>query len=219
MSELPSRPVIYVDHRERLGGLIAKLHELVPVEVRPQWLPYGDLVVNDITIERKTTGDFVRSLRDGRLFRQVSALLAFSRRRLLLLEGISFPFDAKATESAVQGALLKIEAGMQVPVVQTQSVTDSALLISRLVQQELNAAKRNIKQQRERAAAKAIPRPQEKVLRSMRVTPGECAAILESFQTLRQIFNAPLEELRTVPGVSIDAAERLYRFATEVPTM
>lgn len=216
MNELVTRPVIYVDHRERLGGLIAKLHELVPVEVRPQWLPYGDLILNDILIERKTTRDFAQSLRDGRLFRQVSALLAFSRRRLLLLEGISFPFDAKASEQAVQGALLKIEIGMQVPIVQTQSVTDSALLISRLVQQELSAAQRSAKDHRENGQ-RIPPRPQEKVLRSMRVTASECSAMLESFKTLRGIFNAPLDELRTIPGVSAEAAERLYRFATELP--
>ena len=65
---------IYVDEREKNSGVPEILRGL-GVTVIYRKLDVGDYVVSDRTaIERKSAGDFIRSIIDGRLFDQCRRL-------------------------------------------------------------------------------------------------------------------------------------------------
>ena len=65
---------IRIDYREKDSGLIDLL-KAMDLSVEIGRLSYGDYIINEaITIERKTARDFLISIIDGRLFRQLSCL-------------------------------------------------------------------------------------------------------------------------------------------------
>ncbi len=78
---------ITADYREKTSGLIDLL-KYRGVLVETTKVPYGDYIINnDITIERKTAKDFLISIIDGRLFKQLSNLKKYCSNPILLIEG------------------------------------------------------------------------------------------------------------------------------------
>lgn len=210
------KPTIYVDARERPSGLSDLIRERGDIEVIDRWLPYGDLLISDILIERKTTADFVSSLNDGRLFRQLSALLAFSARRLLIVEGLGFPSAKGVSNHSIEGALIKIEIGMQVPIFNTATIAETAQLITRIVAQESRTMVRMANDRSKRRKKEVCA--QARALRAVPdLNPATSRLLLQHFRTLRNIFNASAEELVKVGGLSEERAQTVFRFATEPP--
>jgi ERCC4-type nuclease len=58
-----------VDHREQNSGVLRALDTMKNVDVRVEYLPLGDYLVDDILLfERKTLTDLTISIKDARLF-------------------------------------------------------------------------------------------------------------------------------------------------------
>ena len=82
---------IIIDHRENADKLIKLLQDKFYFEVDVRQLKYGDYFVEpDITLERKSTRDFLLSIIDGRLFKQAYRLAEYTERPIILIEGRSF---------------------------------------------------------------------------------------------------------------------------------
>ena len=68
----PRRLRIICDDRERGSEVIAELRKLPCTDVVICRMQVGDYLIDGrVLVERKTVHDFVVSLKDGRLFRQV----------------------------------------------------------------------------------------------------------------------------------------------------
>ena len=72
--------MILIDSREDsiLSGAIIKLCENQKVEYKKQWLEIGDYVMSankTVAVEAKSSGDFLASVRNGRVFNQASNML------------------------------------------------------------------------------------------------------------------------------------------------
>ena len=81
--------VIEIDHRERNAGIIEILRAKDGFVVEEKNLSVGDYFVNRrVTVERKTTRDFVVSIIDGRLFSQASRLKRRTEAPLMVVEGV-----------------------------------------------------------------------------------------------------------------------------------
>ncbi len=112
---------VTADYRERPSGIIDLMIQ-AGIDVTIDKMTYGDYIVNDrVTIERKTATDFLLSLIDGRLFKQVGHLRNNTSRPLLLIEGNPFRTDLNVSRSAIQGALLNIQTIFYVPIVYSRS--------------------------------------------------------------------------------------------------
>ena len=82
----PLAPTITIDSNERGARYTTLLEsdDLFVVEFRR--LDVGDIEVGDLIIERKTEDDFIASMKNGRLFRQLILMKRLYRRRALLIE-------------------------------------------------------------------------------------------------------------------------------------
>lgn len=72
--------VIIADHREEQSGIPTILAYDALFDVRKAQLSCGDYLVFDLVIERKTARDFLDSLHDGRLFKQLFYMKRLYRR-------------------------------------------------------------------------------------------------------------------------------------------
>ncbi len=125
---------IIVDNREAASNLPALLKEH-GLNVRFYQLAVGDYILSDeIAIERKTVNDFISSIFDGRLFRQVEDLTSSYRQPILLVEGdITIIPSIVSNIKVYYGALASLTINFPIKLVFVPSLNESAIFIERLV--------------------------------------------------------------------------------------
>jgi ERCC4-type nuclease len=101
-------------------------------------LPCGDIILDDIIVERKEPSDLLNSIKDGRLFNQCSEMRAGWEWAYLLITGqMTWGFDGKITGTgwnfrSIEGALLQCQE-LGVGVVHAQDSSDLATSLAWLV--------------------------------------------------------------------------------------
>jgi len=195
---LDEKPEIIADHREKNSLVIAELESL-GIRVEMKNLPVADFIVNNTAIERKTVSDFISSMINKRLFRQLEELQQYND-RLLLIEGMEnqelYPEQGGINPNAIRGFLLSISLKFKVPIIQTKNYEDTARFISVLARKQeteigINAKKkaRNKKEQLQ-FILEGFPG----------IGPKTAKKLLKKYKTLKNIINTDIEELKKEIG-------------------
>ena len=204
---------IAVDDRERNAGVAEALANRRNVRVTIRRLKLGDYRVDDsLIVERKTLADFALSVRDGRLFLQVSRLVQPRRERsCLILEGTTKRYPRLSIPRAsFQGALVTVTVVFGLPVLRSRDAEETAQMI-------LYAAGQL---QRRRARpprgcgfkTTSLRRHQLHLLQAVPEIGGwKAKLLLDAFESPARIAKASVVELRTVDGIGKIAATMIYR--------
>ena len=123
---------IIVDYREK-NSLVASYLINLGFDVEFKELKIGDYVVKDTIIERKTISDFISSMINGRLLKQLEELKQFEN-KLLIIEGISkqeiyTDENSGVNANAIRGFLLSILLKHKIPIIFTKDSEDTAKFI------------------------------------------------------------------------------------------
>lgn len=201
---------IAIDYREK-NCLIATELISMGFEVEFKELKVADYIVKDVAIERKTINDFISSMINRRLIKQLEELQQY-RNRLLIIEGIDeqeLYTDSKEwtgmNPNAIRGFLLSILLKYKVPIIFTKNYKDSAKFIAILSKKQekeisLNITKKTLnKKERLQFILEGFPG----------IGPKTSKKLLKKFKTLRNIFNASEEELREVIGKKAESFKKL----------
>lgn len=116
---------VFVDFRENRSQVPKFLTEL-GVEFEMANLPVDYQVGGDCVVERKTITDFITSVGDGRLFRQVIKLANNYSSPLLLLEGGGLYQNCRVPANVIRGVVLWIAVRQKVPLLRTFNEYDTA---------------------------------------------------------------------------------------------
>lgn len=200
--------VVLVDHRERPGKLCPEL-ERRSLELSFAQLPLGDYALAGHLIERKTAADFLSSVRDGRLWRQLKRLWAHPGARLFILEGDPFERLGGFSPNAIRGAILSIVLYWEIPLIWTRSAPDTAEFFAVLARRDYAGSRKKNPQsspwQQRRSA-------QMKVLTSLPgIGPVTAWKLLKRFGSLKAVFEASPEELAGVEGMGSLKADLLLK--------
>ena len=207
---------LQVDHREFPSGVARELAQR-GVTVTPTQLPVGDYLIDGrVGVERKTGADFVGSMLDGSLFRQVKALKQQFRRPLLILEGDDLYTARRVEPKAIRGALAAITGDFGVPILPSANTAETADLLIAL----LERSRREPGPAQLRPAAGELS-PEEQQRHILEGLPGVSAVLaqrlLHHFRSVAVIFAADAEALRAVEGIGAlkaaairDAIERKW---------
>ncbi len=192
----------------------------------------GDYLIGNIAIERKTIGDFLGSLAQGRLFEQLQRLKSCYPVSFLLVE--AFDLTHFQNPKAIYGALLHIMLEMNIKIIFTQSKEQTAdvllLLAGRKMAGRKNTAAENTEKtiqasavhtNREKDAHAEVMRRkkqmqfhrrQREALESIPLVGKQKAKLLlEKFGSLQGVFTASRSELRKVPGIGRKAAANIKK--------
>jgi DNA excision repair protein ERCC-4 len=205
---------IRIDYREKASGLIDLLQEMDLVLEIGQ-VPYGDYIVNDaITIERKTARDFLISIIDGRLFRQLSKLKKHCPHPLLFLEGNPYETDLVFDPLAIKGALLSTQAIWYVPVIFSGSKEETRDILFMLGRQEKSNL--NVVPLRGGYRPKRLKSKQLFIIQGLpQVGPTMAKRLLEHFGSVAKIINAPVADLMRVEGIGQVSAKAIRAILDE----
>lgn len=201
--KLEAKAKITIDTREK-NSLMASEIASLGMEIEFSQLKVGDYIVNDVVIERKTISDFISSMINKRLSKQLEELQQYEK-RLLIVEGFGEKFLYSDDEhgnfggihpNAIRGFLLSIVLKYKVPVIYTKNESDTAKFISVLARKKekeasLNVSKKSLtKKERMQFILEGFPG----------IGPKTAKKLLENFKTLKGVLNAPREELEKLIG-------------------
>ncbi len=211
---LPSKkPVVLVDTREIHSRVVEEL-SLLECEIREKPLPIGDYICSDrICVERKTAEDFIASIIDKRLFKQMEHLTRYEK-PVLIVEGHNF-YSRNVHVNAIFGALSSVIADYGISVLHTSNPRETAMIIFNLARREQLAGKRDVLL-RHKPKAGSIGEMQLHLvagLPSVSVTLAK--RLLEHFKTPKNVFAASEARLQQVEGIGERKARMIWKILNE----
>jgi len=186
---------ILIDYREK--------NSFVPIELKKleqnfefKTLKVGDYIINNTAIERKTISDFINSMINKHLFKQLEELKQFPQ-NLLIVEGETERFELSGTNpNAIKGFLLTIALKYKIPLIFTKDSKETALYLKILANKKekllsFKVTKRNLtKNEQLQFILESFPN----------IGPKKSKILLKKFKTLENIFNSNEEELKDALG-------------------
>lgn len=206
------KPRIIIDYREKNSLVISELVSLgAQTEIKE--LKVADYIVNGVAVERKTISDFISSMLNRRLIKQLEEIQQYPE-RLLIIEGIEEQEIYTDSEerigvhpNSIRGFLLSILLKHKVPIIFTKDYRDTAKFLFILARRKakespLNAGKKTLnKKERLQFILEGFPG----------IGPKTAKKLLKKFKTIRDVMNADEEQLRDILGKKAEIFISLIR--------
>jgi len=199
--EKSTKKEIIADYREKNSFVIKELISL-GLEIKIKNLKVGDYLVNGVAIERKTVSDFISSMINKRLLRQLKEIQQY-KNKILIIEGIyeNELYSCNSEEigmhpNAIRGFLLSILLKYKIPIIFTENFEDTAKFIYVLSEKKekensLNVNKKFLnKKERMQFILEGFPG----------IGPKTAKKLLLEFKTLQNIMNADIGDLKKIIG-------------------
>lgn len=202
---------IIADNREKRSGIPEMLiHK--NVDVCFETLEAGDYIINrHITIERKSSEDFIQSIISNRLFEQCSKLRKKGGPLLMIIEGNPYATNHRIEKQAVRGAVLSVMVSWQIPVIYSKNTVDTSALLMRICTQEMKES--CFVRTRNSYKPKRTKLRQLQFLQGLPSTgPTLAGRLFEHFGNIKSVVTANPEELRKIKGIGKKSAKRISEF-------
>jgi len=187
-----SIPHVIIDHREhKLKQLLDKKQDKITYE--SQQLDIADIIVSEeVAIERKEGFDFVSSIVDNRLFEQLIRLKDTYPTPILILEGLNDNvFENTGMKIAsIYGALAYIAYKMEIAIIPTRNLEDTAIVIERVAYREQIRDGATILSRRAPKAMSTKERRKFIIEGLVDLGPKKADLLIEEFKTPHQVIKA-----------------------------
>ena len=203
---------IVADSREAPSETFGVLKARHDVALTVATLQYGDYsIAGQVSFERKSADDLGRSIIDGRLFRQMSALRLRAKRPVLLIEGLQ-PLSSPSGVPwhAVRGALVSVAVVFGVPILAADSPEESAEIMVCAARQMARTT--SVARVRPGYRPKGWRRRALFILQGLPgIGPGRAGALIDAFGSVAAVMAADAEGLARVDGIGMQVAERIRK--------
>ena len=208
--QIKEKPRAILDYREKNSLIPAELIDL-GLEIEFKNLKVADYIVQGVAIERKTVSDFVSSMINRRLLKQLEELNQYED-KLLIVEGIDEQELYTDSEdrigmhpNSIRGFLLSILLKYKVPIIFTKNYEDTAKFLSVLSKRKPRELPLNVK--------KKILNKKEQAQFIIESFPGigpkTAKKLLKKFKTIKNIINSSEEELKEVIGKKAEIIKKI----------
>jgi Fanconi anemia group M protein len=202
---------IVVDHREYRSNVVRNL-AIKGTFIEPEQLDIGDYVLSSrIGVERKNVDDFLESLIDGKLFKQMAQLRDAYSRPILILEGENLLLKRNINHNAIFGSLASISVDFGIPVLATKDANETADLLKVIAQREQKEDKKEVAIRGEKTQMSLRERQQFIIEGLPNVSAVIAKRLLSYFGSVKDIANATEEELIKVKGVGKNIASEIIK--------
>lgn len=198
--------LLSVDHSERHSALLEAVRRSGVFDVRMARLDTGDyLIDNEVLVERKTIGDFVASLVDGRLFPQAARLAHSRYRSLLLIEGPRPPSIPDVHPHALEGAVVSLAVMWRLPVLHS-SAPEHSFLILRILAEQASRRSQPVLRRFDRKPKRLASRRLFLLQGLPGVGPALAHRLLDHFGSIERVVSADVPALAAVRGIGAKRA-------------
>jgi len=207
---------IIVDTREMNSWVVKRLFEF-GVEIETKMLKCGDFILSEeVGVERKNANDFLKSIIDGRIFKQAESLIDSFKKPLILIEGIEDIYHIRNIHpNAIRGALSSLCVDFGIPIIYSKNEEDSAQYLYLIAKREQIQLKKEVNLRGERKPL-GIKELQEYIVAGLPNVGIQIAKnLLSHFKTIEKIFTASEKELSKVKGVGKGRSKLIRRILTK----
>ncbi len=202
---------IIVDYREYRSNVVRNL-SLKGISIEPQQLDIGDYVLSSrIGIERKNVDDFLESLIDGKLFKQITQLRDAYSRPILILEGENLLTKRNISHNAIFGSLASITVDYGIPILTTKDSLETADLLNVIARREQREEKKSVAVRGEKPQMSIKERQQFLIEGLPNVSAVIAKRLLSHFGSIKDIANATEEELMEIRGIGKNIASDIIK--------
>lgn len=201
---------IIIDDREQRSDVIDAMTQRKDINFTIERLTLGDyLIDNWLLIERKQLKDLIESLLSGRLFSQASRLASSPFKTAILLEGSAKDVaDYKIHRHSLLGTLVTLTLVFGISILRSANACESVALMSFAARQKSNNVKTELPRFGRRP--KSTKGRQLFILQGLPgVGPKTAKRLLAKFGSIKAIFMADVEQLRTVEGIGPEKAKTI----------
>lgn len=203
---------IIVDHRETKNHVFLNLKQLDVDLIRKQ-LKVGDYICSErVCVERKTIPDFLQSIIDQRVFRQVREMSECFERPLLILEGnpeLLF-IERDIHPNTIRGVLASLAIDYKIPIIWTRNTKETANQIYWIAHREQVKEKRGLAIRQPRKFVDFRKQQEFLVAGLPYVNTKLSKNLLKKFKTPKRVFSAKQEKLIKVEGIGKERAKRIW---------
>jgi DNA excision repair protein ERCC-4 len=195
---------ITADVHERASRIPSFMEELgAQVEIRA--LTRGDYVVGPGTVvERKTVYDLHLSIMNGRFWHQMHKIGRAGTSPHPVVEGPSV-FAGRVRNDGIRGVCLAV-SDLGIAIIHSQDARDTAAWLYRLATRRQEGSIRARPWYAHRARSASISPGEAALAAAPDVSVITARRVLATFGSLRQVCEASVDDLQTVPGVGIKRA-------------
>lgn len=188
---------IVIDHREKSSLVPSNLSSL-NFTIEYKQLPVADYLLNNIAIERKTISDLKSSITNKRIFSQLLELKQYPI-AFLIIEGPESELynSEQIHENAVRGFLLSLAIEYKIQYLRSKNPKETAKLLSILAKKQSN---KDISLRPSKIYKSPSEQKQHILEGFPNIGPKKAKSLLETFGSLKNIFNATPKELEKVLG-------------------
>jgi Fanconi anemia group M protein len=207
---------VFADSRERSSGILKLLADK-NVELKLQNMEVGDFILSErVCVERKEVKDFVDSIIDKRILKQVQELKNNFERPLIVIEGIENIYSVRNIHSnAIRGMLAYITVDLGIPIVYTRDSKDTVEFLLTVAKREQEKGKKEFSLRGEKKPL-TLKEQQEFVVGGFPGVGGLLAKnLLKEFGSVKSVVNASVEELKDVDKIGKKKAEEIRKVLDE----
>jgi len=200
---------IIVDQREYRSN-VSKILISKGIEIEPGQLEVGDYIISSrLGIERKNVDDYLDSMLNGKLFKQLSRLKNAYSRPMLILEGEDVLTRRNINQNAILGSLASISIDYGIPVITTKDEIETANFIKVLANREQKKEKKSVNIRD--GKIQMSPREQQQFLVEglPNISSTLAKRLLYHFGSIKDITNADMKELIEVKGIGKKTAKEI----------
>ena len=207
LAEKEESVTIYADHRDNTR-IIEILKKMCIVEEKQ--LEVADYLLSEnVAAERKTTDDFLSSLTDGRLFKQINELKENFPSPVMIIEGDTLFGIRKIHPNAIRGALASIAIDYALPVIWTASQLETAQMLFAIAKREQLDIKNSVSI-RGKKKSRSMNESQMILLAGLpMVSTAKAKALLKHFGSPEKVFSASEAELQEADGIGKELAKKI----------
>jgi ERCC4-related helicase len=192
---------IIVDHREYKSTVVRNL-TIKGISIEPKQLDVGDYVLSSrIGVERKEVGDYLDSLINGNLFRQLGQLRDAYSRPVLILEGDNLLTQRNISHNAIMGSLASITIDFGITILPTKNSAETADLLNVIAKREQKLDKKSVSIRGEKRTHTISENQQYLVEGLPKVSSVIAKRLLQHFGSIKNLINATEDELMQVQGI------------------
>jgi len=210
----PGKVVIYADIRETSSQLNRILKKRC--ELRPAQLQVADYLLSErVAVERKTSSDFLQSMIDGRLFKQLADMQENFDNPILIIEGTPWDENRKIHPNAIRGALGSIAVDFSIPIIWTKTPLETAEQLFIIAKREQLEEGRPVALRGKRKM-RSPNQEQEFLISGLpNVSTVTAKKLLKHFSSPEKIFAASEADLMKVEGIGEKMARRIRRILSK----
>lgn len=210
---LPTDQVlVYADCREAPSQINSYIEDLGALVACKQ-LKVADYIASDrVGIERKTVPDFLGSIMNQRLFRQLEELSASFENPVLIIEGNPelLWHESSMHPNAIRGALASITVDYRVPIIWTRNSRETAAQIHWIAHREQKKNRNGVSIRGEKKPMDTS-RQQEFVVAGLPFVNSTLSRrLLEHFGSVKRIFNAKPDKLMRIDKIGEKKAKQIF---------